>query len=69
MELPKVAASYSQNLVSEARSPKDFLDRMMNERIDENAKQTKALAASILAATELLANATSHTSQGPTISL
>jgi hypothetical protein len=57
MELPKVAASYSQNLVSEVHSPKDFLDRMMNERINENAKQTKALAASILAATELLANA------------
>lgn len=57
MELPEVAESYSHKLVGEGRIPKDFFERTMNARNIEIAKESKALVASTLAATELLAKA------------
>lgn len=57
LELPKVAGSYSQKLVSEGRIPEDFFERTMHARNSESAQESRAVAVSTLAATELLANA------------
>ena len=57
MDMANVADSYTQTMVTEGRPTKDFFERIMNARDQEDAKLARASATSTTAAMELLANA------------